>query len=310
MLGYVTRRVKRIRQRLFAKPAPPPTNVRVRCREITSDDFDGVIDLLTRGFWRTPRSFWVDAFRRLSAHPTPEGFSKYGYLLDNDGTPVGVILMITTTRVINGVSSIWCGGSSYYVDPEFRLYAPLLTSRAHRFKDVTYFDLTPSPPRLPVLKAHKYKKLAEGIHVAFPALCRSPPDARVYKVTDDSYMDDRLPAYERDLLVDHASYGCLSVVCEHRGTVHPFVFAIRRKYGVPYGYLIYCRNQADFISFAGTLGRFLVKRGLSVVVLDADGPIAGIPGRHIQALHRYWKGQQKPPLGDLAYTEIAMFGVI
>ena len=45
-------------------------------------------------------------------------------------------------------------------------------------------------------------------------------------------------------------------------------------------------------------------------MLDANGPIPGLVGRFFRdKMPKYFKGQQQPRLGDLAYTEIAVLGV-
>ena len=253
-------------------------------------------------------STWVDVIRRLSAHQTPEGFAKYGYMLENGGIPVGVLLMISTARVIRGATSIWCNGSSYYVEPAFRPYASALISRSHHFKGVTYLDLTPARHRWLSLEAQGYKQLARGVQIAIPALCQPAPGVKVRVITG-THKDDRLEPFETEALVAHAADGCFSIVCEYPDAALPFIFALGHKYGVPFAYLIYCRNLTDFISCAGSLGRFFAKRGVPLVILDADGPIAGIPGAYVAWLRKYWKGQERPRLGDLAFTELAMFGV-
>ena len=109
MLGYFARKVKRARQRFFERPPPPlPAVLALRCREITPSDLEGVTDLLTVGFGRRHREFWVNVVNRLSHHHTPAGFPKYGFMLENDGVPIGVLLQIFTERTIDGVATIWC----------------------------------------------------------------------------------------------------------------------------------------------------------------------------------------------------------
>ncbi len=128
-------------------PPPLPAVLALRCREITPSDLEGVIDLLTVGFGRRPREFWANVVDRLTHHHTPAGFPKYGFMLENDDVPVGVLLLIFTERTIDGVATIWCGESSYYVDPRFRPYASIMVKRSHRYKDVTYLNLTTSSAR-------------------------------------------------------------------------------------------------------------------------------------------------------------------
>jgi hypothetical protein len=307
MIGWTWRRAKRVWTKLRPIAADKPAVVAVRVREIGLPDLDGVIDLLTKGYWRSPRSYWMNVIERLTKHQTPQGYPRYGYLVENDGTLVGVILTIFTARVAEGVTSVWCCGSSYYVEPQFRLYGPTMMKKAHRFREVTYFSISPSPHTWDMLAAQGFKRLNKGVYAALPALCPALPGTRVRIIKE---YDARLTPFEADLLERHAGFGCISVVCEHNGMLHPFVFVVRRRYGWPFAYLVYSPDQADFRVFAGTLGRFLAKRGIPSVVFDADGPVDGIPGKYLESLPRFWKGNERPRLGDLAYTEIPMFGVI
>ena len=51
-------------------------------------------------------------------------------------------------------------------------------------------------------------------------------------------------------------------------------------------------------------------RGRPLLIIDANGPMPGLVGKYFdQKMPRYFRGPQRPRLGDLAYTEIAMLGV-
>src|SRR4029077_10506341 len=117
--------------------------------------------------------------------------------------------------------------------------------------------------------------------------------------------------FERDLLIEHAGYGCISFLCETRERAHPFVFRPRLvKSVVPCAQLIYCRDVADVVRFAGPIGRFLALRGRPFVVIDANGPIDGLLGRYVDAtMPKFVRGPTDPRLGDLADTETALFGM-
>ena len=57
-------------------------------------------------------------------------------------------------------------------------------------------------------------------------------------------------------------------------------------------------------------GRFLLLRGRPFVLIDANAPIRGLLGKYFQGrMPKYFKGPDRPRLGDLAYTETAMFGM-
>jgi hypothetical protein len=42
--------------------------------------------------------------------------------------------------------------------------------------------------------------------------------------------------------------------------------------------LIYCGDIANFVRFAGPIGRYLALRGRPLVIVDANGPIPGLVG--------------------------------
>jgi hypothetical protein len=47
-----------------------------------------------------------------------------------------------------------------------------------------------------------------------------------------------------------------------------------------------------------------------LLIIDANGPVQGLTGKYFdQTMPRYFRGPRRPRLGDLAYTEVAMFGV-
>lgn len=207
-------------------------------------------------------------------------------------------------------SKIRCSMSSWYVEPAFRVYAGQLTSHAFRQKEVTFFNVTPSSHTLLTLEARGYKRYCNGRFVAFPALSVGSHAACVRMVAPDIAPGEDLSAFEVQLLLDHQNYGCISVTCSLADRRHPFVFLpCWKAHLAPFAYLAYCRDLDDFVRFAGPLGRFLAWRGFPVVVLDANGPIKGLVGRYCDGAPKYFRGPDKPRLGDLAYSERVMFGV-
>jgi hypothetical protein len=73
--------------------------------------------------------------------------------------------------------------------------------------------------------------------------------------------------------------------------------------------LIYCRDLNDFVRFARPVGWFLALRGSPLVLIDANGPIRGLVGKYFEGIApKYFRGPVQPCLGDLAFTEAALFG--
>jgi hypothetical protein len=285
------------------------SELRIRCREIGSTDLDRVVDLLTRGFRIRTRDFWVRALQLLSEHCTPSGFPKYGHLLECNNNPVGALLLIYSYIEDGGEKKIRCSVSSWYVEPDYRIYAASLVSHALKYKQVTYFNITPDRSTFPILEAQGYVQYCSGRFLAVPSLSRPLWGARARVVTLATRAEEDLLSSEIDLLLKHAAYGCISATCNSANRSHPFVFLPRREAGVPFAYLAYCRQLDEFVRFAGPLGRFLARRGFPLVAFDSNGPIKGLVGRYFDGAPKFFKGPDQPRLGDIAYSERVMFGI-
>ena len=235
---------------------------KTRCREIASGDVDAVADLLTRGFPGRSRSYWLAGLRRQSVRTIPNGYPRYGYLLEAAGAIVGVLLLMYTETAGAGDPALTCNVASWYVDPQFRNQASLLSGIALKHKHVTYLNVTPAPPTWPILQAQGYKRYCNGLFFAVPALSRGGGRS---PISASSIKPDDLPASEFELLQRHVSYGCLSLVCRTPQGTTPFVlapFRIRQgRIGLPAMQLIWCRSVDDFAACAGAVGRFLTMRG-------------------------------------------------
>jgi hypothetical protein len=289
------------------EPTAAKISANVRCRQIADGDLDRLGDLLARGFGaRRTRAFWHRVLAALNARSVPADMPRYGYLLENDGVPVGAILLIFAATPGDG--AVRANVSSWYVEPAFRSYAPLLVSQALKLKQVTYLNISPARHTLPILDAQGYQRYSSGVFVAVPVLQRAG-DGRLI-AADESPNAPFAPS-DRDLMIEHAAYGCTSFWCVTRERAYPFVFRPRIVKGaIPCAQLVYCGDVADLVRFAGRIGRHLARRGRPFVVVDANGPIAGLIGRYFDdTMPKYFRGPVRPRLGDLAHTEAALFGM-
>src|SRR5262249_52225653 len=103
--------------------------VKLRIREILDDDLIPVTDLLTRGF-PCPRSYWEVGLKRLRSRSAPAEMPRYGYMLEANGDPVGVVLLISSTRCVGNEQKLFSNLSSWYVEPTYRSHATQLLKRA------------------------------------------------------------------------------------------------------------------------------------------------------------------------------------
>jgi hypothetical protein len=283
----------------------------IRCRQIGEADIGAVADLLTRGFVGRRRDYWLAGLRRQAVRAMPQNYPRFGYMLERNGTPVGVLLLLYTAR--GDGSEIRCNLSSWYVEPESRNYAPLLTKVAQRHKHVTYLNISPARWTWPIIEAQGFVAYCRGLFFSVPLLSRARRGARIEIVSADLVAVDGLPADEFDLLRRHAQLGCLSLVCRTAEGVLPFILSpvrIRRGFLAPPAMqLIYCRDAADFVGCAGAIGRLLLRHGKVAVILDANGAVPGLAGVYTEVRGRkYFRGPHAPRLGDLSDTELVIYG--
>ncbi|WP_315801694.1 acyl-CoA acyltransferase [Bradyrhizobium sp. SZCCHNS3002] len=285
----------------------------IRCREIGEPDLDAVADLLTCGFPRRPREYWGTGLHRQTTRPAPEGYPRYGYLLENDGAAVGVLLLIYSNRGTPAQPQIWCNLSSWYVEPAFRNYATMLTRIAQRLPEVTYVNISAARQTWPIIEAQGFRAYCHGLFFSIPAMSFAGRGAQVEQVAVDAQALDGLPPGEADLLIRHAGYGCLSIVVRSKHGPIPLVLQQLRirqgRFALPAMQLIYCRDTSDYAACAGAVGRFLLPRGRVSVVVDANGPIPGLSGVYTQRRGRkYIKGPEPARPGDLSDTELPIYG--
>ena len=282
----------------------------LRCRQIDEDDIDAVASLLAHGFRSHDRAFWLDAFAQLSRHQPPHGLPKYGYLLETADGVVGAILLICSTVPSSGAATTRCNLSSWYVDPAYRAYAPMLVSQALRHKGVTYLNVSSAPHTRPIIEAQGFSRYTDGVFVALPLL-QGLFGPRVAVLPAQAGPPAGADPCDGEVMAQHVAHGCIGLWCVSDSGALPFVFRPRMIRGVlPSALLIYCRDIADFVRYAGPLGRALTRRGCPFVVLDANGRVPGLFGLFSPGvMPKYFKGPHRPRLGDLAYTERAVLGV-
>jgi hypothetical protein len=234
--------------------APP----KIRARQIDEFDIGAIAGLLAKGFPARSRQFWERALALLSKHSTPVGFPKYGYLLESDGVPVGVILLIFSNMRTGDTREIRCNVSSWYVEEGFRSYATALVSQAVNRKDVTYINISAAPHTRRTVELKGFSRYSEGIFVSTPALNSRPRGIAAKVIAGPAACPNAEPeAFERELLLDHARYGCLTLWCLTSDRAFPFVFRPRAIKGITVcAQLIYCRDIEHFIRFAQPIGRY------------------------------------------------------
>src|SRR5579863_10506969 len=207
--------------------------VKPRLREIQESDLEAIGDLLTRGFIHRSREYWMRGLRHQGSRSLPQDAPRYGYLLEHQGAPVGCLLLIYSTKIIDGETATCCNVSSWYVDPEFRNYAALFASMTQKRKDITYFNVTPAVTTWPILDAQGFVPYCRGLYFSVPALSRGRRDMTIEAVTADTLSIAGLPDVDLEMLKRHAAYGCLALACRTAQATLPFIFfSLRKRRGI------------------------------------------------------------------------------
>ncbi|TIX58510.1 MAG: hypothetical protein E5V28_10670 [Mesorhizobium sp.] len=270
-----------------------------------------MVDCLCRGFPERDRSYWIQALTRLSQRPAVADFPQYGLALEKADRIVGVVLTLYTLYPGQEGDEVRCNLSSWSVDAEFRPYGAKLVTTLLKRRDVTYTNISPAPATLKANWALGFRPFSTGQFAFLPAFSSAQRSSRVLEARPDLAEMAMLPDSERYILSEHAALGCLSLICICDGAAFPFILMPRRilRGLIPSYQVIYCRSLADLSRCAGAVGRFLLRSGFLLCVVDAKEPIAGLFGwyRPNRGL-KYFKGPRPPSLGDLTFTELVMFG--
>ena len=277
-------------------------------REIDICDHDAVAAFLGAGIGY-PKAYFDGLLGILRAKESPTGYPRYGYLMQCGPRIVGAIILIFTAMRRDGQTRIRCHVTSWCVDKKYRPLGTGFFARGINRPEVDYLNISARPAIAPIVEAQGFARYASGQFVFAPLAnalrAGVPGGARI--LPWQSEPDAAFAAFERELLIDHARYGCLSFWCVEGGRAYPFVFHERRfKDAIPGVQLIYCQDVETLARLAGPISRHLARRGKFVASIDANGPVAGLSGKFFLGVEpRYFKGAQ-PRLGDLAYTQKAM----
>jgi len=171
---------------------------------------------------------------------------------------------------------------------------------------VTYLNISHAPNTWGTIEAQGFRCIRQGWFLSFPVLSRSAERVRILPLAAAPR-----ELAERTLLEEHAALGCKVIVVEKAGEHFPFVFAphqiLRRSMSTLI--LTYCRDFADYVRFAGAIGRYFLMRGIPSIVVDSDPRVRELTGMPIERARRYYaRGPHPPRNGDIAYTEFVFLG--
>jgi hypothetical protein len=274
-------------------------------REITEDDLEAVRDLLVEGFPQRSVGYWTKGLTNLSSLPPVEGFPRYGYLVDADDAAQGVLLTITSDPAVDGART---NLSSWYVRKGYRQFATILFAHALKLQNTTFVNPSPTDHLVPILKAFGFEPYTTGMVVLDlrSAIRRPPPRGEVRRlgVGDLAHLSEP----DGRTAEDHLRMGC-DVLRLDTGDRAGLLIHRRKwiKRSLPCSQAIL--TDPDLMTeLAAPVMRALGSRGSLLALCDIDRAPNPAVGRVFSRGIRYFKGADAPPVGDLSYSELAVFG--
>jgi hypothetical protein len=188
--------------------------------------------------------------------------------------------------------------------------APVLSIAATKRRDVTYVNMSPAVHTRRGIEALGFARYNRGQMIFAPILSRRRTGARIVSYAPGSAAAQMLPEIEQEILADHAAFGCRAFVGLLNGAAYGFVTAKSRvlRSRLPCEQVVYCRDLEALTTFARAIGSYLAARAAVLCIVDANATVEGLVGRFVAGREpKYSRGPTPPALGDLAYSELALF---
>jgi len=262
------------------------------------------VALLTKGFPEKSEAFWSRGLSFVNAHHARLNFGEIGQLLMKGDDAVGVLLTIKSR--LPDEDRMVVNLSSWYVEPSSRWFAPRMLQMASSSQEETFTDLTPSPEACKLNERLGFSTVTDYT-LFYPLLPKAlgPARARLRPLAD--VPPGALPAAMRDMLEDHARFGCMVAVMEADGRHHPLVFLKTMTKRLPTARLIYCEDRQLAQRHISAIARHLLRKGRLAMTMAASdeerdaGGFAVLKSAPMQV-----KGVWNPRFINETYSELVL----
>ncbi|HBT68381.1 MAG TPA: hypothetical protein DEB63_09230 [Agrobacterium sp.] len=240
----------------------------------------------------------------VNAHHARLNFGEIGQLLMKGDDAVGVLLTIKSR--LPDEDRMVVNLSSWYVEPSSRWFAPRMLQMASSSQEETFTDLTPSPEACKLNERLGFSTVTDYT-LFYPLLPKAlgPARARLRPLAD--VPPGALPAAMRDMLEDHARFGCMVAVMEADGRHHPLVFLKTMTKRLPTARLIYCEDRQLAQRHISAIARHLLRKGRLAMTMAASdeerdaGGFAVLKSAPMQV-----KGVWNPRFINETYSELVL----
>lgn len=281
----------------------------MKLHPITEEKFPEAVDLLCRGFPRRSESFWLKALDRASHFLAKDSGWPLGYLLEQDGAMVGIMLTFASWREApSGSQTLVVNLSGWYVLPQYIGIAPMMLMRIVADRGATYTDLTPAKSVAKMLVRMGFVPWNECV-ILLPCPIGLVAGAGAGKVLPfEEVPQGALGGFQRRLLEDHESLGCLVAVLHDGEGYAPLIFRTfrhRTRLGkLPTAHLVYAESREAVLKNLRAISSFLLRSGMLVLFMDGY-PSAAPWGSAVRERGvRLFRGSIAEDSVDFAYSEL------
>lgn len=271
-------------------------------RPAEPEDFEHIYPLF-QGF-AAPRPS-KETFRRLFVRRWGNTADPFGYLLEDEGQPVGFLGTIFSRREIGGRDERFCNLTTWIVAPDYRSEGLSLLFRVLHHEETTFTNFT-GVKVAPILRRFGFQTLDERARVLLPL----PVAGRGDILLDPDRIAARLDDHDRRILEDHRPFAYPHILLSRGGEdTYLIVKTVRRK-RLPLAEVHYLSHPAAFARLApALLGRLCLRLGV-VGLLVGEHYLGGcpvrLPGLSIpQRIPRLFRSASVPRQAmDTLYSEL------
>lgn len=280
-------------------------------RNVTRDDFDRVIPLLTTHLDPSlDRATW----RRIFDYRWQGSQDSCGSILVDEDRVVGFLGLIFSERMVNGRTVPFCNITSLVVEPEYRSTTLFLLNPVRRLKDHTITDLTPNAAVCRLLEGLGFQELDRKMALLLP-FRNAVSTRRVFFTHDPEEIRGELHENDVIILRDHQTYTQCRYFLLREGNTRCFlVYTVVTSLRRPYCHIHYVSNPELFGRWSGLVRRELVRHSAAPYVL-LDGRFAHrLPAFACWVLPFTWRKMYRSPSlnpeqVDNLYSELVLLNI-
>jgi hypothetical protein len=280
-------------------------------RPISFEALHTTLPILSRGFPAMRRGGWNAAIEKLRAFGASDPQARAGYLLEDKGQDVGVILTIPSQRAGDSDEPRQIENlSSWYVDPDHRWRAPRMLQTVTASSTTLFTDLTATPAVRSMIGRFGFRGWTDGTLIFALPLFAMKAAGRSQVVPLRDLPPDAFAEPVRRMLDRHAALDCVVGALWDGAAIHPLIFSRKTYRGIRAARLIFADDRATMFANLPAISRFLLREKFMLLAVNANRGerVAGSIFTQ-RTSPAFYKGPTAPAPCDLAFSEFVFLQI-